>query len=102
MQIQALLMDDRDNVVTCVKEIKAGENVVYRRGEEYLSVKAEEDIPFCHKIALTDLAEGAEVLKYGELIGKTSCPVKKGYWVSHKNIYSVPRDYENEFIKEEA
>lgn len=74
----------------------------YRKGEDYLSVKAEEDIPFCHKIALTDLEKGDEVLKYGELIGKTTCSVKKGHWVSHENIYSVPRDYESEFVKEEA
>ncbi|HJD39670.1 MAG TPA: UxaA family hydrolase [Candidatus Blautia stercoripullorum] len=102
MEIQALLMDEKDNVVTCVKAVKAGEEVFYRKGEDYLSVKAEEDIPFCHKIALTDLEKGDEVLKYGELIGKTTCSVKKGHWVSHENIYSVPRDYESEFVKEEA
>lgn len=102
MEIQALLMDEKDNVVTCVKEVKAGEEVVYRKGEDYFSVKAEEDIPFCHKIALIDFEEGDEVLKYGELIGKTTCAVKKGHWISHENIYSVPRDYESEYVKEEA
>ena len=41
------------------------------------------------------------MMKYGELIGKTSCDVAKGHWISHENIYSVPRDYESEMVKEE-
>ena len=98
MEINALLRDPIDNVFTCVAEVEAGSQVVYRRGDELCSITAEETIPFCHKIALTDFKEGEEVLKYGELIGKTSQPIAKGTWVSHKNIYSIPRDYENEFI----
>ncbi|MCI9102879.1 MAG: UxaA family hydrolase [Lachnospiraceae bacterium] len=99
MEINALLMDPKDNVVTCVAQVAAGSQVVYRRGDELCTITAEEAIPFCHKIALTDLEEGSQVIKYGELIGKTSRPVAKGTWVSHNNIYSIPRDYEQEFIK---
>ena len=74
MKVNALMMDETDNVVTCVTEVAKGEDVVYQKGSELLTLRAEEDIPYCHKIALTDLAEGAEVLKYGELIGKTKRP----------------------------
>ena len=69
MKINALLMDVKDNVATCVTEVAAGEEVVFRKGDETVSLTANEDIPYCHKIALVDLAEGADVLKYGELIG---------------------------------
>ena len=31
MEINALLMDEKDNVVTCVTEVAAGQDVVYRR-----------------------------------------------------------------------
>ena len=31
MEINALLMDEKDNVVTCVTEVPAGQDVVYRR-----------------------------------------------------------------------
>lgn len=31
MKINGLLMDDRDNVVTCVAEIHKGEQVVYKK-----------------------------------------------------------------------
>lgn len=100
MEINALLMDEQDNVVTCVKEVPAGEQVVYRKGDQILTVEAKETIPYCHKVALEDLPEGTDVLKYGELIGRTTVPVAKGHWVNHNNIYSVPRDYESEMVED--
>ena len=100
MEINALMMDLTDNVVTCVREVSAGEEVLYRRGEELCTLRAEEAIPYCHKIALTDLNEGAEVFKYGELIGKTNCPIAKGHLVNHENIHSVPRDYDSELVED--
>lgn len=100
MRIDALLMDSKDNVVTCVRDVKAGEIVHYRSGDQMLEIAAKENIPFAHKIALTDLEQGAEVKKYGELIGKTTAPIAAGCIVDHTNIYSVPRDYESELIEE--
>ena len=100
MEINALMMDLTDNVVTCVKEVAAGEDVVYRKGGELCSLRAEEAIPYCHKIALTDLNEGDEVLKYGELIGKTDRPIARGHLVNHENIHSVPRDYDSELVED--
>ena len=71
MEINALLMDEKDNVVTCVTEVAAGQDVVYRKGQEFCTVKAEENIPYCHKVALVDLKKGDEVIKYGESLGGT-------------------------------
>lgn len=98
MVMNAIMLDPTDNVVTCVKEIKAGEEVKYRYGEEIYSLKAEEDIPYCHKIALKTVEAGGEIVKYGELIGKATEKIEKGRWVSHNNVYSVPRDYESEYV----
>ena len=98
MTINALLIDDIDNVVTCVTEIPAGSEVFYRKGSEVLSLKAIEDIPYCHKVALKDFAEGDDVIKYGESLGKTNVAVKKGSWLWDKNMHSVPRDYDSEMI----
>ncbi|NCB93031.1 MAG: hydrolase [Clostridia bacterium] len=99
MEINALMMDVTDNVVTCVNEVEAGEMVVYRKGDEICTIKAEENIPYCHKIALVDIAKGAEVIKYGEVLGETSEEIKQGHWVSHNNLFSVPRDYDAEMIE---
>ena len=98
MEINALLMDPADNVVTCVNEVPAGEKVVYRKGEEVLTLTALEDIPYCHKVALVDIAKGAEVIKYGESLGETSEDIPAGHWVAHHNLFSVPRDYDSEML----
>ena len=98
MKIDALMMDEKDNVVTCVREVKAGETVKFRMGNEECEITAKEDIPFCHKIALTRLAADDVVRKYGEMIGKTLRPIEAGCLVDHTNIDSVPRDYESEMI----
>jgi len=98
MNINALLMDERDNVVTCVAAVTKGSQIVYQKGQEVCALIAEEDIPYCHKAALEDLAQGSEVRKYGEMIGRTNASIAKGHWVSHENIYSVPRDYDQEML----
>ena len=99
MTINALLMDEKDNVVTCVTEVAAGEDVTYRCGDKIRTVRAMEPIPYCHKVALTDIAQGEDIVKYGESLGVTTGAVKKGGWVAHHNLVSVPRDYESEMIK---
>ena len=91
-------MNSKDNVVTCVREVEKGEKVVYRDGDVMKTIEAQEQIPYCHKVALVDLQVEEVVLKYGEMIGKTRNKVDAGHWVSHENIYSVPRDYESELI----
>lgn len=100
MEINALLMDEKDNVVTCVTEVPAGQDVVYRKGDQLCTVKAEEDIPYCHKITLVDLKKGEDVIKYGESLGVMIEDTTKGHWVSHNNLVSVPRDYDSEMVKE--
>lgn len=98
MDINALLMDEMDNVATCVTEVLKGGQAVYRKGSEVLAVTALEDIPYCHKIALENIAQGQDVLKYGEMIGRATTHIAKGGWVSHENIVSVPRDYDQEML----
>ena len=98
MEINALLMDEKDNVVTCVSEVAAGQNVVYRSNGRICTLEALEDIPYCHKIALKDIPEGGEVIKYGESLGRTSEKIPAGHWVSHNNLFSVPRDYDSEMV----
>lgn len=100
MKINALLMEEKDNVVTCVTEVAAGQDVVYRKGEQLCTVKAKEDIPYCHKVALVDLKKGEDVIKYGESLGVMVADATKGSWVWHNNLVSVPRDYDSEMVQE--
>ncbi|MBQ1549425.1 MAG: altronate dehydratase [Clostridia bacterium] len=100
MTINALLMDPRDNVVTCVREVPKGETVAYRDGDDIKTIEAKETIPYCHKIALVDIDKGDDVIKYGELIGEADAFIAAGHWVSHENIHSVPRDYDSELVED--
>ncbi|MCR4711515.1 MAG: altronate dehydratase family protein [Clostridia bacterium] len=98
MEINALLMDEIDNVVTCANEVPAGAPVVYRAGSEIHTLIAKETIPYCHKIAIRDIPKGAPVIKYGESLGETATDIACGEWVAHHNLFSVPRDYDSELV----
>ena len=45
-----------------------------------------QDIPFGHKVALRDMAEGEAVIKYGAVIGHTTRPIQAGDWVHMHNM----------------
>ena len=98
MQINALMMDNNDNVVTCMTEVKAGEQVNYMKDDKVCSLVAEDDIPFCHKIALQDIPKGGQVIKYGESLGEVSEDIGTGHWIAEHNLFSVSRDYDNELV----
>lgn len=99
ISINALLMDSSDNVVTCVCEVKQGESIIYKQGDKLCTLIAQEDIPYCHKAALTDIALGDDIIKYGESLGKATASINQGCWVAEHNLISVPRDYASEMIK---
>ncbi len=92
---KAILLDEKDNVATCTSAAKKGEAIKILGGAEIFCV---EDIPIWHKVALKKICAGEKIFKYGEIIGEASADIAKGGWVSHENIFSVPRDYSSEMI----
>jgi galactarate dehydratase len=48
-----------------------------------------EAIPEAHKVALTDIPQGASIVRYGVVIGYAEAPVGKGSWV-HEGLMSLP------------
>ncbi len=102
MNISALLMSKDDNVVTCIKDIKENDKVIYQEENgSYSTLIAEDNIPFCNKIAIEDIPAGSLVIKYGEIIGCATEDIKMGHLANHMNIKSMPRDYESEYINKE-
>lgn len=91
----AILLDARDNVATCTDIAHQGDTIKILGGGEIVCV---EDIPAWHKVALKKISCGEKIFKYGEIIGEASTDIAEGSHVSHKNIFSVPRDYAVEFI----
>jgi len=48
-----------------------------------------EPIPEAHKVALTDVPQGAPIVRYGVVIGYAEADIKKGSWV-HEGLMSLP------------
>lgn len=71
-----------DNVVVAIQPQKAG-NVITVDGQQ---ITVLEDVPAGHKIAITDLAEGENVIKYGFPIGHAKEAKKAGSWMNENNI----------------
>ena len=76
-----------DNVAVAVHDISAGEEC-YIDGE---NISAAEDIPAGHKMALRDIAEGEDIIKYGFPIGHLIKPAGKGGLIDH-NILKTNLD----------
>lgn len=55
-------------------------------GGEALGVTAREAIPAGHKMALRDIREGQNVLKYGMPIGRATRDIPRGAWVHTHNL----------------
>lgn len=87
--IKAICLDNRDNVITAIADIKAGANVLFYKNnnEVYLTVK--EDVPLGFKVALTDMSEKAPVIKYGEIIGEAIESISEGTIVHTHNLQSI-------------
>jgi (2R)-sulfolactate sulfo-lyase subunit alpha len=91
----ALMHDDVDDVAVVIQDVTTGDDVavVNLDGKEFGVVKAVQDIPLGHKIALRDMAEGKEVIKYGRAIGAATKDVAKGAHVHTQNVRSIRWEY---------
>ena len=71
-----------DNVAVALEPLAAGSEVSLPG----LSLSALEEIPAGHKIALRDIAEGENIIKYGFPIGHAVKPIPKGSHVHIQNL----------------
>ena len=73
-----------------VNDIKSGEYVMgaFLEKSNTIKVKAKDNIPLGHKIALSNLSTGDSVIKYGVTIGKTTKQVVPGNHVHIHNLKS--------------
>lgn len=80
----AVLIDEKDNVLTVLEDVKAGEWA----GTDREKIQAGEDIPCYHKIARWDVAKGEALYKYGQQMGYALTDIAKGDWVHTHNADS--------------
>ena len=80
--MKTIKINPADNVAVAIEALKAGETIEI----EGQSITLNSDVPAGHKILLTDLAEGENIIKYGYPIGHLKENHKKGDWISHDHI----------------
>ncbi len=85
----AMIINEKDNVIVAIEPISAGSEATYMLHGEYHSIPVREDIPMYHKLARVTMAEGSQVIKYGEYIGEAGCEILEGSHVHTHNVLSV-------------
>jgi (2R)-sulfolactate sulfo-lyase subunit alpha len=84
-----VLHDAKDTVAVVVVEgVKAGTALDgwIMDEDKSTTVKALQDIPIGHKVALKDMAVGDTVIKYGIDMGKVVAPIKAG---EHAHVHNI-------------
>ena len=89
MKIDAIAIKSADNVATALRDIQEGEDVAVSIGESGSRVKVVENVAFGHKFAMLDIPRGEDIIKYGEVIGRATRPIKRGAHAHVQNIESL-------------
>lgn len=66
---------DKDNVAIAVHDLSVGTEVLP-------GVVSLQPIPQAHKIALTDIPKGGEIIRYGVVLGYAKDDIPKGSWIN--------------------
>ena len=85
---RAFQIESRDNVATALAELEPGQ-VPLLGDASQAQAKVLEKIPRGHKLALRDIREGEDILKYGVRIARATRDIRAGEWVHLHNIRSV-------------
>jgi len=88
VQETAILIDEKDNVATALRQLEKGDSIPVAVGDRSVSVILLQDISFGHKFALTDIQQGDAIIKYSEVIGLATEPIRQGEHVHIHNVES--------------
>ena len=87
--IHFVLHDPKDTVAVVVVEgVKAGQDLIgwIMDEDRTIALKAEQDIPIGHKLALKNITSGDTIIKYGVDIGKSVADIKAG---AHAHVHNI-------------
>jgi altronate dehydratase small subunit len=86
-QRECLILHERDNTVTALKDLSKGTNLsIHAEGDRWTLL---DDIPYAHKFARCLIPAESEVLKYGEVIGRATVDIQPGAHVHVHNVVSI-------------
>lgn len=82
MAVRYLKINPADNVVVAISPLSKGETI----SVDGRNITLVDDVPAGHKVLLTDLKEGENVIKYGYPIGHAKEDKVAGSWMNENNI----------------
>ena len=85
-EYKTLYLSREDSVAVALSEIPENTSVVVKKGMEELVVSILEPIRFGHKFAVKAIEQGADIIKYGEVIGAASAFIPAGAHVHVHNL----------------
>jgi len=85
-ELDAIALHEADSVATVLRAVAKDEDFVVGCPGKQITLRAVEDIPIYHKVALADLAADATVHKHGHWIGRTTAAVVTGALVHVHNM----------------
>src|SRR6202034_716654 len=77
-------LNARDNVAIVANEGGLPAGAQFESGLSLL-----EAVPEAHKLALSDIPQGAPIVRYGEVIGYARAPIPQGSWI-HEERMTLP------------
>ncbi len=80
-----ITLNSRDNVAIVVNPGGLPAGTVFDDG-----LVLTDDVPQGHKVAIADIAAGAGVIRYGEIIGYAIQPLRRGSWVGESSMALPP------------
>ena len=85
-----LIHDEGDDVGVAVQDVEPGRaRAVHLDSDRELELEVTEAVPLGHKVALRDLAAGADVIEYRVRVGLTREAIPRGSLVHVHNIRSA-------------
>ncbi|NOZ23200.1 MAG: UxaA family hydrolase [Planctomycetes bacterium] len=86
--VHYIVHGEKDTVGVAVVDLKKGQSLTgwNMAKNSTLRLKAAQNIPLGHKIAVDNIAKGEKVIKYDEEIGNASKAIKKGQHVHTQNL----------------
>lgn len=76
-----IIVNEKDNVATALRDFKKGEKVA--------NIELLNDISSGHKFALKDIKKDEIIIKYAEAIASASCDISTGEWVHIHNTAGI-------------
>jgi altronate dehydratase len=87
----AIVLAKSDNVAMVTADVRPGSDVL----ADDVAIAVQEPIPFGHKIAVSAIAAGADVVKFGVPIGRATRSIAAG---EHVHVHNIESTYINNAV----